>query len=155
MRIFLASCLALSSMAVSAQAQPSTVATRLASQNALFDDWYEAGLKASPERATAFGDYRYNDRLNDVSLAEVARREKENEAYLARLKAISTDGFAEQDVLSHELMQRSLEQGVANYNFKEYEMPVSQMDGPARCADEWVDRSAEGEMRGPSLIRYE
>ncbi len=104
--------------------------TRLASQNALFEEWYEAGLKASPERATAFGDYRYNDRLNDVSLAEVARRERENEAYLARLKAISTDGFAEQDVLSHELMQRSLEQAMANYNFKEYEMPVSQMDGP-------------------------
>ncbi|WP_263374972.1 DUF885 domain-containing protein [Granulicella aggregans] len=104
--------------------------TRLASQNALFEEWYEAGLKASPERATAFGDYRYNDKLNDVSLAEVARREKENEAYLARLKAISTDGFAEQDVLSHELMQRSLEQAMANYSFKEYEMPVSQMDGP-------------------------
>ncbi len=115
---------------LSAQNTVTPAATRLSSQNALFEDWYQAGLKASPERATAFGDYRYNDRLNDVSLAEIARRERENETYLARLKAISTDGFAEQDVLSHELMQRSLEQGVANYNFKEYEMPVSQMDGP-------------------------
>jgi uncharacterized protein (DUF885 family) len=41
-----------------------------------------------------------------------------------------TTGFAEQDVLSHELMQRSLEQGLASYKFKEYEMPVSQMNGP-------------------------
>ena len=104
--------------------------TRLAVQNALFDEWYEAGLKASPERATAYGDYRYNDLLDDDSLEAIARREKENEGYLARLKAISTSGFAEQDVLSHELMQRTLEQGIENFRFKEFEMPVSQMNGP-------------------------
>ena len=63
-------------------------------------------------------------------MAAIASREATNEGYLARLKAIPTSGFAEQDVLSHELMQRSLEQGEANYKFKEFEMPVSQMDGP-------------------------
>jgi uncharacterized protein (DUF885 family) len=130
MRTFLALSLFVSSVAVSAQVPPSSVASQLASQNALFEEWYQAGLKASPERATAFGDYRYNDKLDDESLAETARREKENEGYLARLKAISTAGFAEQDVLSHELMQRSLEQAITNFSFKEYEMPVSQMNGP-------------------------
>jgi uncharacterized protein (DUF885 family) len=115
---------------VFAQAPLASVATRLAAQNALFEEQYETGLKTSPERATAFGDYRYNDRLSEASLASIASREATNEAFLARLKVISTDGFAEQDVLSHELMVRSLEQGVANYKFKEFEMPVSQMDGP-------------------------
>ena len=36
------------------------VADRVAKQNALFDEFYETGLKNSPERATSFGDYRYN-----------------------------------------------------------------------------------------------
>jgi uncharacterized protein (DUF885 family) len=120
----------LSCGAVFAQAPLAPVAARLAAQNALFEEQYETGLKTSPERATAFGDYRYNDKLTDVSLAAIASREATNEGFLARLKAIPTDGFAEQDALSHELMVRSLEQGEANYKFKEYEMPVSQMDGP-------------------------
>jgi uncharacterized protein (DUF885 family) len=121
---------AVSCASLFAQVPIAPVAARLATQNALFEEWYQAGLKASPERATAFGDYRYNDLLDDDSLAAIARREKENEGYLARLKAIATEGFAEQDVLSHELMQRSLEQGIENFKFKEYEMPVSQMNGP-------------------------
>jgi len=121
---------ALSYGAVLAQAPLAPVAARLAAQNALFEEQYEAGLKARPESATALGDYRYNDKLSEASLAAIASREATNEGFLARLKAIPTDGFAEQDVLSHELMVRSLEQGVANYKFKEFEMPVSQMDGP-------------------------
>jgi uncharacterized protein (DUF885 family) len=121
---------ALSYASVYAQHPLAPVATRLAAQNALFEEQYETSLKTSPERATAYGDYRYNDKLSEVSLAAIASREATNEAFLARLKAIPTDGFAEQDVLSHELMVRSLEQGVANYKFKEYEMPLSQMDGP-------------------------
>ena len=117
-------------VAVCAQAPLAPVATRLAAQNALFEEQYEAGLKLSPERATAYGDYRYNDKLSEASLAAIASRETTNEGYLSRLKAIPTEGFAEQDLLSHGLMQRSLEQGAANYKFKEFEMPVSQMDGP-------------------------
>jgi len=39
------------------------------SRNALFEEQYESDLKAHPETATALGDYRYNDQLNDVSLS--------------------------------------------------------------------------------------
>ena len=106
-----------------------SVESRIAAQNALFEEQYQAGLKALPERATAFGDYRYNDQLNDLSLAQIARDHAADVDYLARLKAISTDGFPEQDALSHEIMVRSLQQRMDNYSFKEYEMPVSQMDG--------------------------
>jgi len=112
-----------------AAATPS-VDTRLAQQNALFDEQYESDLEARPELATSYGDYRYNDRLNDYSLAEVDRQHQRDLSFLGRLKAIAVTGFAEQDVLSHQVMQRLLEQRLANYNFKEYEMPVNQMDGP-------------------------
>jgi uncharacterized protein (DUF885 family) len=115
---------------------PATLESRIAAQNTLFDEQYESDLKAAPERATAFGDYRYNDRLDEVSLAAIKGRHDSDVEYLSRLDAISADGFAEQDLLSHEVMQRTLKQRVANYGFKEYEMPVSQMDGPClRLAD--------------------
>src|SRR5215469_14710920 len=106
------------------------VQERLAEQNALFDDYYETELKTHPETATAYGDYRYNDQLNDYSLAAIERQNERDRGYLARLRAISVAGFPEQDRLSHEVLARSLEQRIADQDFKEYEMPVNQMDGP-------------------------
>jgi uncharacterized protein (DUF885 family) len=111
-------------------AATASVEARLALQNALFDEQYESDLRAQPELATAYGDYRYNEQLNDYSLAEVDRQHRRDQDFLARLKAIAVSGFPEQDVMSHRVMQRLLEQRLANYDFKEYEMPVNQMDGP-------------------------
>ena len=37
-----------------------SVADRVAKQNALFEEFYQTDLKNNPERATAYGDYRYN-----------------------------------------------------------------------------------------------
>jgi len=127
--LVLAACLPLSAP-LSLYAAPDSVASRLASQNALFEEQYQADLKASPQTATARGDYRYNDQLNDVSLAQAEREHATNENFLARLKAISTAGFPEQDLLSHDLLVRALEQRNENYAFKDFEMPVSQMSGP-------------------------
>ncbi len=113
-----------------------SVADRIAAQNALFEEQYQADLKAHPERATAIGDYRYNDRLDDFSPAAYQRQETADQNYLSRLNAISTAGFGEQDKLSHEVMQRFLAQRMANFKFKEYEMPVNHMEGPqTRLAD--------------------
>jgi uncharacterized protein (DUF885 family) len=111
-------------------AAPDSVTTRLAAQNALFEEQYQAKLKASPLTGTAYGDYRYNDQLDDASLAEIEREHATDEKFLARLKAISTAGFPEQDILSHELLVRTLEQRNENYTFKDFEMPISQMSGP-------------------------
>jgi len=109
---------------------PGSVEERVAEQNALFDEYYESELKTHPQMATAVGDYRYNDQLNDYSLAGVESQNGRDQAYLARLKAIPVAGFPEQDKLSHEVLARSLEQRIANHGFKEYEMPVNQMGGP-------------------------
>ncbi len=102
---------------------------RLAAQNALFDDQYESDLRNFPERATAFGDYRYNDKLNDYSLEAIARRHKIDMEFLARLQAIPSDGFSDQDQLSHELLIRVLQQRGADFDLKEYEMLVNQASG--------------------------
>ena len=105
------------------------VAERLAAQNALFDEQYESDLRNFPERATSFGDYRYNDKLGDRSLAGIIERNKTDEGFLARLQAISTSGFSDQDQLSHDLLIRVLEQRIADFNLKEYEMPINQQYG--------------------------
>jgi len=106
-----------------------TVAERLAAQNALFDEQYESDLRNFPERATAFGDYRYNDQLAEYSLAAIAQRDQTNRGFLARLQAIPTTGFSDQDVLSHDLLIRVLQQRIADFDLKEYEMPVNQQNG--------------------------
>jgi uncharacterized protein (DUF885 family) len=105
------------------------VADRVAKQNTLFEEFYQAGLKNSPERATAVGDYRYNAQLSDASLERIARQHAENDAFLARLRAIPTTGMDETDRLSHELLERQLTRADVSYELKNYEMPINQQGG--------------------------
>jgi len=105
------------------------VADRVAAQNAIFEEQYESDLRNFPERATAFGDYRYNDKLAEHSLDAIAQRHKTDEAFLARLKSIPTTDFSDQDQLSHDLMVRVLQQRIADYDLKVYEMPINQQNG--------------------------
>jgi uncharacterized protein (DUF885 family) len=112
-----------------AQKPAESVASRIAAQNAIFEEQYESDLRNFPERATAFGDYRYNDKLADYSLSAIAERHKTDEAFLARLDAVPTTGFPDQDQLSHDVMARVLQQRIADFILKEYEMPVNQMNG--------------------------
>ena len=129
---FQQSLIVLATLTVSVLAQNKSlppVAERLAAQNALFEEQYESDLREFPERATDFGDYRYNDKLADRSLAAVIRREKIDEGFLSRLRAISTDGLSDQDQLSHDVLVRGLERRIADFKLKEYEMPINQFDG--------------------------
>jgi uncharacterized protein (DUF885 family) len=125
----LASLLLAVSVCSSAYAQDAAVADRVSKQNALFEEFYQNGLKHSPERATSVGDYRYNALLSDASLAEIERQHAENDAFLARLRAIPTTGMAESDVLSHELLERLFTRGDVNHELKNYEMPINQQGG--------------------------
>ena len=123
-------------LASPAFAQMAPVADRVTKQNALFEEFYETGLKNSPERATSYGDYRYNALLGQYSLAEIARQHAEADDFLKRLQAIPTDGMNDTDLLSHQLMQRQIEREDVNYSLKNYEMPVNQQNGiHTRLAD--------------------
>jgi uncharacterized protein (DUF885 family) len=105
------------------------VADRVAAQNAVFEAQYETDLRNFPERATAYGDYRYNDKLAEYSLEAIAQRHQTDENFLSQLQAIPTEGFSDQDQLSHDLLVRVLQQRIADYNLKEYEMPINQQNG--------------------------
>ena len=105
------------------------VSERINAQNALFEEQYQSDLRNFPERATAFGDYRYNDKLAEYSLEAIGQRHKTDQDFLARLEAMPTSGFSEQDQLSHDLLVRVLTQRLADFDLKEYEMPINQFNG--------------------------
>jgi uncharacterized protein (DUF885 family) len=102
---------------------------RVTAQNTLFEEQYETDLRNFPERATAFGDYRYNDKLAEYSVDAIIQRHKTDETFLARLEAIPSAGFSDQDQLSHDLLVRVLQQRIADFDLKEYEMPINQQNG--------------------------
>ena len=64
------------------------------------------------------------------SLAAIAQRDTDRpRPFSAAFKAISTTGFSDQDQLSHDLLMRVLQQRIADFDLKEYEMPVNQQNG--------------------------
>jgi len=128
MRLYPAFLALIASVSVSAQ-DLKPVAERLATQNAIFDEQYETDLRNFPERATDYGDYRYNDQLNDYSLDATRRHHHDDEGLLKRIQMISTNGFSDQDQLSHDLLIRLLERRIADFNLKEYEMPINTQAG--------------------------
>jgi uncharacterized protein (DUF885 family) len=129
MRLFLCSLLLIAVATATFAQGHKPVAERLAAQNALFDEQYESDLRNFPERATSYGDYRYNDRLADYSLEAIAKRHEIDEGFLRRLRAIPTADFSGQDQLSHDLLVRVLEQRGADFGLKEYEMPINTQMG--------------------------
>jgi uncharacterized protein (DUF885 family) len=96
----------------------------------LFEEEWQYELKSHPERATADGDNRYNDRLDDYSPQFFENDVKQRRAFLARVEAISPGGLSPQDTLSRSLMVRRLREEIEQAQFKPWEMPVNQMSGP-------------------------
>ncbi|MEA2327529.1 MAG: hypothetical protein QOE68_2488 [Thermoanaerobaculia bacterium] len=120
----------LASLSASAQSKPADSAERrLAAQNVVFEDFWQMNLKLNPTQATAVGDYRYNDKLGDASLAAVVRRNEINALFLKKIKGISTTGFSEEDRTSHDLFLRNMQENVDDFDLKNYEMPVTAQGG--------------------------
>lgn len=94
----------------------------------LADEW-EYQLRESPEFASIIGDYRYNDRWSDLSLAHVSQRRSDLQDWLARFEALDTTGFPEQEQLNKLLMVRTLREHLEEIDLKNYEMPIDQFSG--------------------------
>lgn len=71
--------------------------------HALFDAQWEADARAYPEDSTSRGDFRFNDRLTDMSAAGIEARDAQDRAFLAQAKAIRRDRLSEQDRISLDL----------------------------------------------------
>jgi uncharacterized protein (DUF885 family) len=104
----------------------------------LAEEW-EYELRESPEEATAIGDYRYNDRWSDASLAHVQQQKKDAQQWLSRFESVDVSGFAEQEKLSQALMIRNLKQQIQGIDLKTFEMPIDQFNGVHLQAAQFVE----------------
>ena len=108
---------------------PQSVEARVKGLHQLLDEQWEYTLRISPEFASILGDKRYNDRLSDFSQAGIDKDIAQNRIFLAKFEAVNATGFPEQEKLNRDLMVRNLRQTLEAVKFKEWEMPVNQMNG--------------------------
>jgi uncharacterized protein (DUF885 family) len=112
----------------SAQDRGSLNARRQELKQLIAGEW-EYELRETPELATVIGDYRYNDRWSDASLAAIPQRKQQDEKWLAQIQSIDTQGFLEQEKLNQVLMARKVKDRLEDIQMKSYEMPVDQFNG--------------------------
>jgi len=110
-------------------APSASLAGRRKALNDLFHDYWEDRLKHDPEFASVIGDKRYNGQTSDYSVREVNDRLARERNYLLRLAAIDSNGFTDEEKTSQELLIRRFEMDEEASEFKEWEMPVTQMGG--------------------------
>src|SRR5579862_5069539 len=96
--------------------------------HALFSEEWEYELRTFPENATALGDTRYNDRLDDRSIEGIRADAAARRDFLTRFEAIDTAGLSASDALSRRLMIRNLREDLDGLAFKSWEMPVNQRE---------------------------
>ena len=97
-------------------------------RTAIEEEWQHQ-LRTHPEFATAIGDPRYNDLLDDRSAAAAERETQYARDEIRLFSAMDTTGFPKQEVLNKTLMLRQLQDRVESAQFRPWEMPVNQMNG--------------------------
>jgi uncharacterized protein (DUF885 family) len=96
----------------------------------LFDEEWQYTLRTNPEWATTLGDSRFNDRFSDNSPQFFQSDLDQRRKFLVRFEALDPATLPPQDALSRQLMIRALRQQIESAQFKNWEMPVNQMNGP-------------------------
>jgi uncharacterized protein (DUF885 family) len=97
--------------------------------NDLIAEEWKTELRLQPELATFLGERGYDDKLSDLSVAGNRAAAAQRREFLKRLDAIDTAGLSEQDQLNKELLRWNLEDALAGYEFREYELPIDQFNG--------------------------
>ena len=114
---------------VSPPATSASIESNRKALNTIFKDYWEDRLKNDPEFASAIGDKRYNDQIDDYSVRAVNAKLEREQALLMRLAAIDPAGLTNKDKTSRDLLLRLFAEGQEAADFKEWEMPVTQRSG--------------------------
>jgi len=88
--------------------------------------WY---LKNNPIAATRLGERRYDDQIDDVSLAAADRRATDAKAFVGRLDAIPDAGLSPPDRVNKAVLRRALGDQIAANGFGQRMMLFSNRDG--------------------------
>lgn len=95
----------------------------------LADRYWEAQMEFSPTRATAIGDYRFNDRLEDLSADARQRWRGLVEQLLTDLRRIHRAALPPDDQLTHRLLERSLRDDVLQWECHDHLTPLDPLSG--------------------------
>jgi uncharacterized protein (DUF885 family) len=95
----------------------------------LLDDMWEYALVESPLFATSVGDHRFDDQLGKVSVADSARRNKQDRDFQQRLAAIDRAALSAADQVNHDILARQLREDLAEFDFESYLTPITNRSG--------------------------
>ncbi len=98
----------------------------------LLDERWEWTMKEYPTFATAIGDRRYDDKLDDLSLAAIERRKVQTRDTLERAKKIDRKGLPAAEQVHYDLFVRNLEEAVEGQRFPSEVLQINQMYGVHR-----------------------
>jgi uncharacterized protein (DUF885 family) len=116
--------------------------------NALVEEYFEKRLELSPMLATAIGDTRYDDRLDEDT--SPGFREKSlamQRAFLDRARRIATADLSPQARITYDIFVAEREHALAGQKFPEELMPFNQMGGLP------MDLAVYGSGTGPQPFR--
>ncbi|HLY08436.1 MAG TPA: DUF885 domain-containing protein, partial [Planctomycetota bacterium] len=111
-------------------------------------DCWEATLRENPTYATYLGDFRFNDRLSDLSEAGRRRRHDLNEGFLARLKKVDVSALSENDCVSADILRLQLEQSLEEEQHRFWQWDVDQMGGPQADFPQLVNFHPHSDEKG-------
>jgi uncharacterized protein (DUF885 family) len=101
-----------------------------AALNSLVEEYFEKQLELSPMGATAIGDSRYDDRLDESTDAGFRQMQLAVErAFLDRVRAIDSANLSPGSRVTYEIFVTEREQSLAGQPFHEDYMPLNQMSG--------------------------
>lgn len=109
--------------------QATSLEDRRKALNNIFHEYWENYLAHNPEFASTIGDMRFNDKVTDYSVKAINDELQQEMNMLLRLAAIDPAGMTDQEKTSRDLLLRKLTDNQEAAEYKEWEMPVNQMDG--------------------------
>ncbi len=98
--------------------------------DALFENYFEDNLRASPLLATYIGDHRYDDQLpNSIGPQYLAAAHEMNRKYLAAIRAIDPDSLSPADRISYDIFLYEREREARSERFPFHLLPINQAGG--------------------------
>lgn len=104
----------------------------------LFKESWETNLRENPTLASYLGDKRYNNKLPDLSMDAIKRRQQNQIATLGKLKRINRAQLSAFDQTNYDLFQKGLEQSIEGQKFETYLIPTGHNSG-IQTADELAE----------------
>ena len=106
---------------------PADAADPSESLHALLDEFFERGLELNPTRASAIGDYRYNDQFaNSIGPEHREASHRMDEKFLVRLLEIDREQLSRQDQLNYDMFRLNREVSLAGERFPGHLQPINQ-----------------------------